>query len=585
MKKLFLSGILFCLCNFVKAQSQFSLLIVQTEKEIASNNISIDYKKTFSSENEREKELNSFLLSMYEKGFLSASIDSFKKDSLNLTAYLHSGEDFQWAGIRRGNVEEALLGEIGFREKLYINEPVSPRETKLLLEKILVYCENHGYPFANVKLDSIEIAQTNKGSSISASLNLIKNKLFLIDSIIVNGNAKISEKYLHNYIYIKPKDLYNEQLVKKVTIRIKELPFLTEKHPPQMVFTDSQSKLFLFVDDKKASAVNGVLGILPDAYNSNKTQVIGDARLRLVNPLGKGELLDINWRKMQTSTNDLKVIFNYPFLFNTPFGADINFKLYKRDTTFIDINQIYGIKYILTGGNNFKAFVGNQKSNLISTKGYEKITTLPNFADISVISYGIGFKAEKLDYRLNPRKGFSIDISGSAGNKQIKKNLKINPAVYDSLKLKSVQYKTFLDFDGYIPLLKRSTVNIGFQGAYLLNNTLFQNELFRIGGLHTLRGFDEESINASFYSVFTIEYRYLLEQNSYFHIFFDGAYYENQSIFFKGDRYDTPFGFGTGVSFETKAGIFSLSYALGKQFNNPILIKTGKVHFGFVNYF
>ena len=190
-----------------------------------------------------------------------------------------------------------------------------------------------------------------------------------------------------------------------------------------MVFTERQSKLFLFVDEKKASSVNGVLGILPDAYNSNKTIIIGDARLKLLNPLGKGELLDINWLKMQTNTNDLKVIFNYPFVLSTPFGADVNFKLYKRDTTFIDINQSYGVQYILIGGNYFKAFAGNQKSNLISTKGYENITVLPNFADISVTSYGIGFKAEKLDYRLNPRKGVSIYISGSAGNKQIKKNM------------------------------------------------------------------------------------------------------------------------------------------------------------------
>lgn len=530
---------------------------------------------------ERDKELNSFLLSLYEQGFLAASIDSLKKDSLNLIAYLQPGDHYEWAEIRKGNVEEALLSEIGFSEKLFKNKPINANETRLLLEKILVYCENHGYPFCSVSLDSLLIAPPK----ISASLHLTKNKLYLVDSIIVSGTAKISDNYLHNYIYIKPKDLYNEQLVKKVTSRIKELPFLAEKRPPRVVFTENQSKLFLYMDNKKASAVNGVLGILPEGYQSNKTQLTGDARLRLINSLGKGEMLDINWRKMQTSTNDLKVLFNYPFLFDTPFGAEVNFKLYKRDTTFIDVNQTYGIQYILIGGNYFKAFAGNQRSDLISTKGYENIAVLPNFADISVTSYGIGFKLEKLDYRLNPRKGISADITGSAGNKQIKKNPRINPSVYDSLKLKSVQYKAIFDFDAYLPLLKRSTFNVGLQGGYLLNNTLFQNELFRIGGFHTLRGFDEESMNASLYSILTLEYRYLLEQNSYFHIFFDGAYYENQSIYFKGDRYDAPFGFGSGISFETKAGIFSLSYALGRQFNNPVLIKTGKVHFGFVNYF
>ena len=75
----------------------------------------------------------------------------------------------------------------------------------------------------------------------------------------------------------------------------------------------------------------------------------------------------------------------------------------------------------------------------------------------------------------------------------------------------------------------------------------------------------------------------ILEQNSYLYVFGDGAWYENNNV----SQYvkDTPYGFGAGISFETKAGIFSISYALGKQFNNPIQLRSGKIHFGIVNYF
>ena len=53
---------------------------------------------------------------------------------------------------------------------------------------------------------------------------------------------------------------------------------------------------------------------------------------------------------------------------------------------------------------------------------------------------------------------------------------------------------------------------------FYIGETMFQNELFRIGGLKTLRGFDEESIFASVYSIFTLEYRFILEQNSYYYM-------------------------------------------------------------------
>ena len=46
-----------------------------------------------------------------------------------------------------------------------------------------------------------------------------------------------------------------------------------------------------------------------------------------------------------------------------------------------------------------------------------------------------------------------------------------------------------------------------------------------------------------------------------------------------------PYGFGAGISFGTRAGVFSLSYALGSQRGNPILIRAAKIHFGFISLF
>ena len=50
--------------------------------------------------------------------------------------------------------------------------------------------------------------------------------------------------------------------------------------------------------------------------------------------------------------------------------------------------------------------------------------------------------------------------------------------------------------------------------GYLESPGVFENELYRIGGLKTLRGFDEDSIFASFYTIGPLETRYLLERNS-----------------------------------------------------------------------
>ena len=43
--------------------------------------------------------------------------------------------------------------------------------------------------------------------------------------------------------------------------------------------------------------------------------------------------------------------------------------------------------------------------------------------------------------------------------------------------------------------------------------------------------------------------------------------------------------FGAGINFETKAGIFNLSYALGNQFGKGFDFRIGKIHAGLTALF
>ncbi|MGZ6539891.1 MAG: POTRA domain-containing protein, partial [Bacteroidia bacterium] len=509
----------------------------------------ISFKKSFSSKIEREKEMQNVLFACYDNAYLTASYDSIYRDSLTIKAYLSFGAQYKWANLKKGNVDEGVLSEIGFREKIYNNKPFYFKSVKRIEEKLITYYENNGYPFASVKLDSIVISP----ESISAVLNLTKNAKENIDSVVIKGNAKISAMYMYNYLGIKPGNLYNEAQLQKVNTRIAELSFVRSSKPAQVTFSNKFNKLILNLEKKKASQFDGIVGILPD-NKTGKILFTGDVTLKLQNGLGRGELINLNWQRLQTQTQNLDARIVYPFILRSPFGVDYDFKLYKKDTTYLDFNQNIGLQYLLTGGNYLKVFYNNKSSTLLSVKGLETLTTLPANADVHTNMYGLGFKYEKLDYRLNPRKGYSILTNVSAGRKTIKKNSKLNPVVYDGLTLSSTQYNGDLLASAYVPIRDRSTIKVGAQAAFLEGQTTFQNELFRIGGLKTLRGFDEESIYASSFAIMTLEYHFILDQNSYLYLFGDQAWYENNQI--ATYVHDTPTGFGAGISFETKAGIF-----------------------------
>lgn len=560
----------------LKAQRTYQLKVINTDSVAVFKKLS--YKKQFTQIDFLDKELTKIYLSLINEGYITAAIDSLQKDSLSHTAYISIGKKFKWIQLSYQKKDAAIINKLGYSERFFSNRPFKYNELSRLMEKVIVYFENNGYPFCTIKLDSLQF--TN--ASIDAQLSIEKNTFIKLDSLITEGSAKVNQKFLLRYLGIKNGMPYNASVFSTASKKLKQLPFVTEKSPPLMRLTDKQNKLYLFLDKKNASQFDGIVGILPS--QNGKTVFTGDLKIKLVNTILKsGETFDISWRRLQTETQDLKATVIYPYIGGLPIGVDFNIKIYKKDTTFLDVNNAIGLNYYFSGLNYIKAFYKQRNANLISTSGLTNITVLPEYADVSTKSYGLGMFIEKLDYKYNPRKGISFSVQASVGNRQIKKNPKINDVAYSFLKLNTSQYQTEGSMAGYINVYKNHVLKMATQFGSVFGNTIYKNELYRIGGLKTLRGFDEESIYASTYVIPTLEYRFLFEKNSNLFLFAEGAWYENNNV----SEYinDIPISLGAGINFETKAGIFNLSYAIGNQFNNGFDLRIGKIHAGLTALF
>ncbi len=538
----------------------------------------IKVKSTHPNVESVKKELKQVIAFLQNDGYLLASIDSVITSGNTQTAFINAGEKYKWGKLRIKPADKNLVSECGLSEKLYSQTTFKPAAFSSVYNKLLTYLENNGYPFATIGFDSLEV----KNEEISALLNIQKNKFIRLDSLLQYEKDIVSYNFLSHYLQIKEGMPYNEKRIQEISQKLRQLPFLLEKRGPEMRITDKYAKLYLFLDKKNASQFDGIVGLLPDA--KGKTVFTGDLKIKLHNNVFKaGELIELNFRRLQSQTQDITLRANYPYLFRTPVGTDYSLKIYRKDTTFLDVQNNIGLQYYFSGLNNIKVFYKQRTSSLLSTSGLETITTLPEYADVSTSSYGVGVTFERLDYKFNPRKGISISINGSAGNRKIKKNARLQEVVYSGVKLFSAQYQGEATINAYLPFGKKSCIRLGVQSAGVYSDQIFRNELIRIGGLKTLRGFDEESIYASSFVIPTVEYRFLFEQNSALLLFAEGAWYENNSV--KTYITDMPYSVGAGMNFETKAGIFSLNYALGSQFGNPFDLKSGKIHFGIVNVF
>lgn len=565
------------LCVFVKSQT-YTCQIVYNDSVTKLPTVSFRFKN----EKERNDRLQAHFKSVYKQGYLLAYEIKRERlaDTLKEISTLHLGEKIKWTYLKIADKDKSLLSKLKYDAREFSGKPVYYEKYLNLCEKIVAYYENLGYPFANVKLDSTTYA----ADGLRAKLVVDKFNYFKLDSIVVVGNAKLNKAFLERYLEVFENGAYREKNLKAISGKLKQLAFVQEKQPQQVRLTDKVNKLLLFLDKKNASQFDGIIGLLPDNV-TGKTVVTGDLKIKLINGIFRnGETFDLEWRRLQTQTQDFKGRIIYPYLFKTPVGADYSLKIYRKDSSFIDILNNAGLHYYFSGLNYLKAFFKQRNTNLISTSGLEFATTLPTYADISTQSYGLGINFEALDYRFNPHQGFSINAQASIGTRNIRRNAKVNPLAYQNVKLFSNQNQIEGDIHGYIRLRRHNVLHLALQGGGVFgNSTLFRNELFRIGGLKTLRGFDEESIFASTYIIPTIEYRYLFAQNSNLLLFAEGAWYDTYSLGIY--QTDTPISFGAGINFETKAGILSLNYGIGNQRGNGFDFRNGKIHFGLTALF
>lgn len=320
------------------------------------------YQQIFNSKELRSKELYRILQRFYQDGYLAAYFDQEVETGPDLSITLNTGQQYNWAEISPGNTPIELLEESGWNRRDYLDKPIKVSDVGEMSNDIVSYFENNGFPFASVQLDSIK----QKNGSISATMKLEKGDLFTIDSVIVKGNAEVAQKYLENYIGVKAGDPYNDEKVRAVDTRMEEIPFVSLIRPLELEFSPGKVDLYLYAEKRKSSDINLLIGLVPNEIAGSGVTWVGDGRLRLKNSFKRGELIDANIRRMPNGSQDLKLNFNYPFLFNTDFGGDFLLKLFRRDTTFLELQRAVAVQYLLSGGNYIEAFADFKESSILS---------------------------------------------------------------------------------------------------------------------------------------------------------------------------------------------------------------------------
>ncbi|MEP7163929.1 MAG: BamA/TamA family outer membrane protein [Ferruginibacter sp.] len=575
------------------SKNNFSLNIKFIDKDSSFDPQALKLQVAFNSEPAALNYMNKLPALLATKGYPVASVDSSWSTGsvINLQVYL--GTKYNWIQLTPVNIEKRALEESGFLEKNFLNKPINISQLQILQQRMLNYFEKEGYPFAAVYLDSVQM----NNDQVNALLKADKGMLYHIDSIRVFGKVSLSKKFLQHYLNISNGSIYNREKLQQVDKRMMELPYLTPVQPSDLTMLGTGSVLNLYVQPKRSSQINFLIGFLPASGESGKLQLTGDVNLDLKNLLGTGEGILLKWQQLQKKSPRLNLGYNQPYIFNTAFGFDFLFDLFKKDSSFLQINAQLGLQFSLSINQTGKIFVQWQNNSLLAgavdTNIIKSTKRLPANIDVSSANVGLNYEWIKTNYRFNPRSGNEVNVVATVGIKNVKQNSDIvnikDPffnyaSLYDSIKPRSYQLKVKVAGAHYFPVGKASTIKTALHAGLYSSPGIFRNELFQIGGYKLLRGFDEESIYATRYGVVTVEYRNLISLNSYLFLFADAGLVKNK---YQSVNVNNQFiGVGIGIVYETKLGLLNLSYAIGKRDDIKFNIReASKLHFGYINYF
>ncbi len=525
-----------------------------------------------------------------KEGYLLAGMDSFSVDTAEYNIHLHKGTQFHYVMMMEDSNTLSALQTL----PLILSEDKnsSPEYWSSVFNSWIRMSADRGYPFARVDVAAVVI----HGDSLIARYKFIKGSQTVFHQTDQRQKKILDDKVLNRMIGIIPGDLYNQTLVEGIQDKIGKLSYVQMRSSPRVLFLGNEGIVWLYLEKSRASKFDILLGLNPESgLTGKKYSLTGEAGFEILNSLKSGEKIFLKYEKLIENSPKLKLGVDFPYVKFIPFGLAADFHLYRFGEQYIDLSSQWILSYPwsllqLTG-----LSLTYLTSTLLNPDSLTLLRTrrLPSQLDYTYLAAGLRHEFNNVDYKPNPSRGWSVLIDVKAGTKTFKENTILLSyesdqvhvqQQYDSLNQNNEQAVYAVQASKYFNLKTRHVLKIALSANGLLTSgKILDNELIRVGGYKSLRGFDEDFYKCTHAMIQTVEYRFLLDRNSFLNVFSDFAYLKQAGE--QNYEWNWYEGFGLGIQFQTKVGAFSLQYAMGASKLQSVDFGKGKIHFGYSTLF
>ncbi len=531
-------------------------------------------------ENQLDLDLKNIVKNYQSAGYLDCRIAELRKEfNFDSTTVELS--------IKIDEAKQVLIGDVvitgnriftaSYLKGLIETRPGVPLEERALdadMKEILNRYEKRGYTFATVSISNIETYSDGSNTRLRINIRVEENDRVKIDNIIIEGNTATKREVITREITLGENNTISRENLLEIKRRLENIGYFESVEQPKILKYKNSTVLLIKVREGNTNTFDGVLGYVPPTQSEETGYLTGLVNLSLRNLFGTGRKLEARFKKEIKTTQELELKYLEPWLLGYPANVNLSFFQRIEDSSFIKrdfgtkIDAMLSKKFTLSALFSFERVIPSLTENIFSV------------FDSRVLAAGIELRFDSRDYVYNPFSGLLYRTSYTAGQKKI-----YNASQFTNYNVPSdfTVQRGSMDLDFYYSFFRRQSSLIGVHGIEIRTPRFETADLFRFGGINSVRGYREGQFLASRAAWSTIEIRYSLTRKSFAAVFYDMGYYlrPDDEISAIQAQEGFVYGYGLGIRIETALGMFGVSYALGK--GDSAL--EGKVHFGLINDF
>ena len=499
-------------------------------------------------------EINRVSEKLSKTGYIENKIlENLKTEDTSYTSKIRLGKKIKFIHIYIGrNSELKKLVTTNTKSDTIV---IPYEEAEVFLDNTIHKLELKGFSLAKLKLSNIQ----NKNSTLFADLVFQTDKQRTLNSIVIKTSEnekkinfpkgylkQINRKYLNK--------TFNQGILKQIHSDFEKFGFVKQIKYPEILFTKDTTKAYIYLEKRKSNIFDGFIGF----SNNEKRKLVfnGYLNLLLENTLHTGEIFSLYWRSNETKQKSFSTSLELPYIFKSPIGLKANLSIFKQDSTYQNTKTEIDLGYFINY--NTRIYLGYQST---------ASSDIQNTNKLQLSDYKSSFTTFNFEYTKNdntsllfPRRSFTSFTIGLGKRNQNNQLEEIKP---------NKQFYLDIVASHNFYLNKKSSIHVKSQNYYLQSDKYIINELFRFGGINSIRGFEENSLQANFLTTILTEYRHTLSPSLYIHSIIDLGLTQDKTIQINPQK-EKLLSIGIGLGLLTKNSFLKLTFANGKNNNSNL---------------